>query len=714
MWIITRGYAGDPDEALWLDYSGTTDLPYGESITVKDGRRDGREGANGAEANNELPQDLNPELVQAYGVSRSGVTTTAQNLFNSRIPTQPVCVIPTGEAMTVTIVYDVETTSANLPGYISDGTTHGVSIENRITKTIDFGTATAGLQNGKKYTINLHLGMNSVKFDAVVEEWVEVWNGGSVAPETPAASDPDQNIYISSPEELAWVSQQVAGGNTFADQTLVLTTDIDLNNMAWTPIGNNTTSFEGTFDGNGKTIYNLNVNSTEDNIGLFGHVTSATIKNVTINHARLTSTRKNVAALVGGCGTQTTLEGNTVKDVEIHALARGAGILGQGYVKYLKDNTAEDITIVVTPALDGTVYDDGDKAGAIVAQLTTENAFSEMSGNTAKNFSITAYRDAGGIMGCAATDQTAEYVIKNNKAEDGTITISSVGYTPYAGNTASGNAGAIYGRNALVWDDTNTASNVEVNLSFTGFNQLLVANNGVYSAPEGSNVVVTLNASERSTRNNQTAQFYLGRGTGEQANGIPEVSVSNVTFSYNHDADDGTNVLNTGEVYAVAKDITFKNCTFINNSGLSSWGYLNSNIEYPNSMLVESCTFKGLTGRYGVHQNRAKKLTVKNCVFENCERGIHTNSLSPESVIITNNTFTGIGDRFGVVCLAEADYTNGATFNISYNSAPGQRFMRLPVTDATNVTYAQMQTIMNDSHNTYGEFYVVGGNQPAP
>ena len=176
------------NQALWLDYAGTTDLPYGESVTVKDGRRDGREGTTGAEATNETPAGLNPAIIQNDANNlTTGVTTKLQNLFEpavaAAIPgqptddeiatalTNPVYVIPTGEAMTITIVYDVETTSANLSGYISDGTTHGSSVENRITKTIYYSGDGLSLESGKKYTIKLHLGMNSVKFDAAVDSW---------------------------------------------------------------------------------------------------------------------------------------------------------------------------------------------------------------------------------------------------------------------------------------------------------------------------------------------------------------------------------------------------------------------------------------------------------------------------------------------------------------------------------------------------------------
>ncbi len=166
-----------PNEALWLDWCGCTDLNYGQSVTVHDGRRNGREGAPGAEALNEIPTGLNPAIIQT-STPTTGVTNTFQNLFApasldpAQALTDAVCVIPTGEAMTITIVYDIETANPNLAGYLSDGVTHGVSIENKITKTVTFGDELgAGLENNHKYTLKLHLGMNSIKFDADVSDW---------------------------------------------------------------------------------------------------------------------------------------------------------------------------------------------------------------------------------------------------------------------------------------------------------------------------------------------------------------------------------------------------------------------------------------------------------------------------------------------------------------------------------------------------------------
>ena len=171
----------ESDKALWLDYNGSADIESGATVTIYDGRKDGKEGTAGADASNEKFRGLNKTIISNYdeptatGNTYEGVTNVTKSLFES---SEPVMVIPTGEDMEVEIIYDVETEDPNLSTTLSDGKTPGSSIENRIMKTVSFGPD--GMQNGKHYTLNLHLGMNSVKFDAAVGDWQEA----GVKPET--------------------------------------------------------------------------------------------------------------------------------------------------------------------------------------------------------------------------------------------------------------------------------------------------------------------------------------------------------------------------------------------------------------------------------------------------------------------------------------------------------------------------------------------------
>lgn len=175
------------DGPIWHDVSGTGRLKR-EPVTVYDGRTDGMEGVATAKDASEKPSDLNPIIVQSkpYGDAElsAGVTTTAVNLFNNTEADAPVMVIPTpGVPLSVTIVYDIETEDKRLAGYLSDGVTHGSSVENKIMKTIKM---TEGddliLSSGKKYVVNLHLGLTSVKFDADVVSW-------DITPYIPGSAD---------------------------------------------------------------------------------------------------------------------------------------------------------------------------------------------------------------------------------------------------------------------------------------------------------------------------------------------------------------------------------------------------------------------------------------------------------------------------------------------------------------------------------------------
>ena len=101
------------------------------------------------------------------------------------------------------------------------------------------------------------------------------------------------DVYqIGTAAELAWFRDEVNSGKSTLNATL--TADIDLNNQEWKPIGNSTTHndenwnpvthlFSGTFDGNQHTISGLKIAAaTGSEIGLFGLISGATIKNLIV------------------------------------------------------------------------------------------------------------------------------------------------------------------------------------------------------------------------------------------------------------------------------------------------------------------------------------------------------------------------------------------------------------------------------------------------
>ena len=124
------------------------------------------------------------------------------------------------------------------------------------------------------------------------------------------------NPYIiTKAEELAWFRDQVNGGNNFICAKISEDVEVidmstvchaedksqNLGELSWKPIGKYDYGYQyrGTFDGNGKTITNLYINASQNNVGLFGCTSEGTIKNLTFEYANVTNTGVFTGILVG-------------------------------------------------------------------------------------------------------------------------------------------------------------------------------------------------------------------------------------------------------------------------------------------------------------------------------------------------------------------------------------------------------------------------------
>lgn len=176
--------AGQPN---WKDYDGLRNLEFADDITFYDGRRDGKEGTDNGANKNEKQQGLNPKLIQTnvWDDTDPGITNEPQNVFAGEGKVGDYFyVIPRNqdEPVNIEIVYDVETIDPNLPTYISDGKTHGISVENRIVKENIFGN-NIDFKAGSAYNIALFVGMTSVKVDATVVDWADTGNTDVTLPD---------------------------------------------------------------------------------------------------------------------------------------------------------------------------------------------------------------------------------------------------------------------------------------------------------------------------------------------------------------------------------------------------------------------------------------------------------------------------------------------------------------------------------------------------
>lgn len=145
--------------------------------------------------------------------------------------------------------------------------------------------------------------------------------GGAWAQTQPSKGDGevDNPYIITTAEELAWFRDQVNSGNNFIcakisedveviDMSTVCHAEDKSQNLiekSWEPIGKNDYGYQyqGTFDGNGKTITNLYINASQNNVGLFGYTYEGTIKNLTFEYANVTNTGVFTGFLVGYANT---------------------------------------------------------------------------------------------------------------------------------------------------------------------------------------------------------------------------------------------------------------------------------------------------------------------------------------------------------------------------------------------------------------------------
>ena len=151
----------------------------------------------------------------------------------------------------------------------------------------------------------------------------------------------DNPYEISTAAELAWFRDYVNNESQYVSATL--TEDIDLSEfchaadaatnteeLSWDPIGNGR-MYCGTFDGNGKTIRNLYINSTIMYKGFFGYANSGSIKNITFDNAKVKNTHYNGTGILTGVFEKCTIENiKTLANCSVEGTYNTGGIAGIG------------------------------------------------------------------------------------------------------------------------------------------------------------------------------------------------------------------------------------------------------------------------------------------------------------------------------------------------------------------------------------------------
>ena len=157
----------------------------------------------------------------------------------------------------------------------------------------------------------------------------------------------DGYYQIGTAQDLKEFAALVNAGNTTINGKL--TANIDMQggpSNQWTPIGNGTYPFNGTFDGQGFTVSNLYFHQEVHSVGFFGHAgSSARIKDVRVV-VDIDNTGNGATACCGatsaggilGTGVEGTLIINCSVAGSVISFSNVGGIVGLGQVTVVNSN----------------------------------------------------------------------------------------------------------------------------------------------------------------------------------------------------------------------------------------------------------------------------------------------------------------------------------------------------------------------------------------
>ena len=211
------------------------------------------------------------------------------DLIAAAIPLIEVPADATG-AVAVDIPENVEVAAVT----VASAKATNIKIEGSVSTITNTGTATPTVEVAGTGIVDKVTGDTDVTVSG--DGYVADDNGAEKGESPDDLTSNPMKIYTA--KGLKTVATTVNGGNNLSGKTVQLQRNINLMDESWTPIGVEATPFAGTFDGNGKTISGLNLDTVANAQGLFSYAKNSTIKNVTI--AKSTGTvGKHCGILIG-------------------------------------------------------------------------------------------------------------------------------------------------------------------------------------------------------------------------------------------------------------------------------------------------------------------------------------------------------------------------------------------------------------------------------
>lgn len=203
----------------------------------------------------------------------------------------------------IEIIYDQEITYLSIAGE-----------DKQIPKKID-----------GKYVITQEVTKNSIYTILVKNEQ----NGYQMAQVVVDSITEDMEIHTK--QDLEEFRNKVNSGRTFEGKIVTQKQDIQLEGnqeSQWTPIGNMTTPFKGTYEGENHLIEGVYINNSESMQGLFGYIQNATVQNLRVDNSTIIANNTYTAAICAYPSGSTIYHCSTGKNVIIKGQNYTGGIVG--------------------------------------------------------------------------------------------------------------------------------------------------------------------------------------------------------------------------------------------------------------------------------------------------------------------------------------------------------------------------------------------------
>ena len=290
---------------------------------------------------------------------------------------------------------------------------------------------------------------------------INVWDGSTEAAFAGGTGTAEDPYQIANGAQLAYLASSVNSGETYEQKNFVLTANIDLNGLPWTPIANSFSDallggsdyrvFAGNFDGNGYTISNVSIGSETapleaDVLGLFG-ATEGKISNLNLDTVSIHGVAKiaSIGAVVGFAGGLVGYSGGSIENCHVTSLTMDMSAPSNVYA-------AAYWVGGLVGALDGTQLINECSVSGSITEKAGKGSIGGLIGELGKAAKITYSRsnvtvnvkadsrggaDVGGFIGKGNGKTDAETVIRNCYA---TGNVTGGAYT-------GGFAGGLWGLN---------------------------------------------------------------------------------------------------------------------------------------------------------------------------------------------------------------------------------------------------------------------------